>query len=151
MDREEQVRVEIERLRHADEAQLITYNEELTKKRRAWFIRKSRDSTTLQGDPVTAAYQLLLSKFGISREEMPIVERSRNKIVFHSVNFCSTLEACKSLGLDTRTVCRLYNEKATDALIKQIDPALRFTRNYDRLRPHAPYCEEMIIRDIGDD
>lgn len=28
-----------------------------------------------------------------------------------------------------------------------IYPGLRFTRNYERLRPHAPYCEEIIRLD----
>jgi tRNA(adenine34) deaminase len=66
------------------------------------------------------------------------------EIVFHSANFCSTLEACRILELDTRHVCRLYNEKATQELIRQIDPRLRFSRNYEKLRPQSAYCEEMI-------
>jgi len=41
------------------------------------------------------------------------------------------------------------NENATDLLIKQIDPRLKFSRNYSRLRPYEEYCEEMIsIEDI---
>lgn len=47
-------------------------------------------------------------------------------------------------GLDTRWVCRLYNEGAVDQLIRQIDPRLRFSRNYELIRPYSGYCEERI-------
>jgi hypothetical protein len=46
--------------------------------------------------------------------------------------------------LDTRYVCKHLNDDATNRLIQLIDPRLRFSRNYDVLRPYAPYCEEMI-------
>jgi hypothetical protein len=52
---------------------------------------------------------------------------------------------CKILNLDTRFVCRHLTEKPTTGLLRQIHPELRFTRNYKKLRPHPPYCEEMII------
>jgi hypothetical protein len=64
--------------------------------------------------------------------------------MFHSMNFCPTLEACRILGLDTRHVCRKLNENATNILVKQIDTRLNFSRNYDKLRPYSEYCEEMI-------
>jgi len=51
------------------------------------------------------------------------------------------------LELDTRGVCGYYNEGSTDLLVKQVDSRLNFKRNYDKLRPHSDYCEEMIIID----
>jgi hypothetical protein len=54
------------------------------------------------------------------------------------------LEACKVLQLDTRKVCRLYSECSTDTLVKQIHPKLRFSRNYEKLRPYHESCEEII-------
>jgi hypothetical protein len=69
----------------------------------------------------------------------------KNKIIFHSKNFCPTLEACKILEYDTRYICRHYNENSTDILVKQINRDLQFTRNYKKLRPYSEYCEEMII------
>ncbi len=69
---------------------------------------------------------------------------NEREIVFHSKNCCPTLEACKILGLDTRKVCRLYNEKSTDALVRQVDSRLRFSRNYERIRPYTDSCEESI-------
>ena len=92
-------------------------------------------------------YQLLLKRLGTTEAEAPIVHRGKGRIVFHSKNFCPTLEACIILGLDTRRICRLYNEGATDRLIRQIDPRLRFNRNYRNIRPHSEYCEERIEYD----
>jgi hypothetical protein len=41
----------------------------------------------------------------------------------------------------------ILSEIPTTELLRQLHPKLRFTRNYEKLRPHTPYCEEMIILD----
>jgi hypothetical protein len=48
------------------------------------------------------------------------------------------------LGLDTREVCKKVFEKPTEKLIQEINPRLKFTRNYKKIRPYADYCEEII-------
>lgn len=98
----------------------------------------------LRGTDVEKAYQLLLMKLEIAGEDAPVVEKSNEKLVFHSTNRCPALDACEILGLDTRDICRRHSERATDGLIKKINPALTFSRNYERLRPLASYCEEII-------
>ena len=138
------IQTEIDRLRGADDAALSALNADSVLRRTAWF-RENRDSFTfLSDDPLDSAYRLLLARFRIPPEEAPIVSRTEHSITFHSQNFCPTLEACKRLGLDTRHVCKRINEDATNRLIRQIDPRLRFSRNYEKLRPYAPYCEEII-------
>ena len=140
---------EIEKLREATDEQLRAYDEESTRKRIAWFHSGRCSSRSLSfADKKEAAYRVLLERFGITAEQTPVVLRNDTKLVFHSQNFCPTLEACQILGLDTRRVCKLYNEHSTDMLVKQIDPGLRFTRNYQRLRPYTAYCEEMILLDV---
>jgi hypothetical protein len=73
-----------------------------------------------------------------------VVQKTDKAISFHSMNFCPTLEACRILGLDTREVCKKLNEGATQDMVRQIDNRLRFTRNYECLRPYSDYCEETI-------
>jgi len=85
-----------------------------------------------------------MERLQITEAECPIVYREDRKLVFHSTNYCPTLEACKILQLDTRQVCKLYNELSTDRLAKEVHPKLKFTRNYAKLRLHRGYCEEMI-------
>lgn len=123
--------------------------EELANKRVTWFS-ENRDQirAAVKGaDDVERAYDLILTKIGIAEVEAPVVERSENRIVFHSKNPCPALDACEILGLDTRVVCRLHTEGATDKLIKQINPKLKFRRNYSKLRPSGEYCEEIIELD----
>lgn len=143
-EQEKLIQREIERLQGADEAALDALNEDSVQRRTTWFNEHRAEFDFLAGDPLEAGYRLLLARFGITPEQAPVFERTERKIVFHSQNFCPTLEACRRLGLDTRLVCKRLNEQATDALIKLVDPRLTFSRNYEQLRPYAPYCEEML-------
>jgi tRNA(Arg) A34 adenosine deaminase TadA len=119
--------------------------ESLLQKRIVWFENNAESILgQLHGTEVEKAYQLILMKLGISEEEAPIVEKSRGRVVFHSINHCPALQACVILDLDTKDVCALHTEKSTEELIKRINPNLRFTRNYEKVRPHTAYCEEII-------
>jgi hypothetical protein len=149
-ERECLVQREIERLRNADEAALCALNEDSAKRRTAWFEQNKDRLAFLAGDPLEAAYRLLLARFGIQSEEAPIIFRDETRILFHSQNFCPTLEACKRLGLDTRFVCKHLNEDATTRWVQLIDPKLRFSRNYEKLRPYSSFCEEMITLESED-
>ena len=142
------VRAEIARLRDADDIALRELNEDSTRRRVAWFSEHAKDFSLPVDDPLKAGYRLLLLRFGISPEEAPIVQRTEHSITFHSQNFCPTLEACRMLGLDTRHVCKYINEDSTNALLRALDPRLRFSRNYEKLRPYAPYCEETISLEL---
>lgn len=146
-EQEALIQTEIDRLRGADDAALSALNEDSIRRRSAWFAENKERFTFLSDDPLDSAYRLLLARFHIQPEEAPVVSRTDRSITFHSQNFCPTLEACKRLGLDTRHVCRCINEDSTNQLIRRIDPHLRFSRNYEKLRPYAAYCEEMISFD----
>lgn len=141
---QQNVRSEVKRLRHATEQQLEEYNRDSINRRLAWFAENKESFTFLGNDKLDSAYRLLLCRFWIDEEQAPIVSREDDRVVFHSMNFCPTLEACKILRLDTRFVCKRYNEQSTDMLVKQVDPHLEFCRNYEQLRPYTDYCEEMI-------
>ena len=138
-----QVRKSIKQLRNAGPTKLSRLAKELRTKRIDWF--KSQNIQCDNNDTLDMAYQLFLTKLGITADEAPIVEKQDKKLLIHSKNFCPTLEACKILGLDTRDICKQLSEKPTQALLQRLNPNLRFKRNYNSLRPFKPYCEEMII------
>ncbi|HYE84701.1 MAG TPA: nucleoside deaminase [Clostridia bacterium] len=138
------VRAEIEKLRNADDKAFDELNTDSINRRVGWFKENRERFRFISDDILNSGYELLLNRFNITEAEAPVVERSDREIIFHSQNFCPTLEACKILGLDTRTICKRMNENSTDILIKQIEPRLKFSRNYEKLRPYADYCEEMI-------
>ena len=137
-----QVRKCIKQLRNVDSAKLSILAQNLRDKRIEWF---KKQNIKYIDDPLKAAYQLFLTKLGINSAEAPIVQKQRKKLVIHSNNFCPTLEACNILGLDTREICKQLNEEPTEALLQQLNPSLRFKRNYNSLRPFKPYCEEIIL------
>lgn len=141
----DEIRKLIKELRTAKNTGWKGIEQKLLEKRIKWFEEnKNNILKKLKGSDIEKAYQLILMKIGIKKGEAPIVEKSENKLVFYSKNFCPALEACKILGLDTKDVCKAVFEKPTDELIKKINPKLKFTRNYNKIRPHADYCEEII-------
>jgi tRNA(Arg) A34 adenosine deaminase TadA len=141
------VRDHVDQLRNADQSKLEALARELSAKRLQWFAGQRRPICSDSTDVIKCAYEVFLKKLGIESSEAPVAHRDENSLVLHSVNFCPTLEACKILDMDTRFVCRNFTEKPTTELLRQIHPGLRFTRNYEMLRPHAPYCEEIITLD----
>lgn len=140
-----EVRDEIKRLRGAGQKELKMLCDLLSAKRIDWFQKNAGELMSDQHDLLFNGYMLLLKKLALEPDKATIVSKTENKIVFHSKNFCPTLEACKILNLDTRVICREVNEKPTTALLKQLDERLEFGRNYDKLRPDFAYCEEMVF------
>jgi hypothetical protein len=119
-------------------------DKELVEKRLCWY-EENEDKIHLRGSDVRKAYTLLLIEYlGLNPKEVPVIYEDERKIVWRSYNFCPVLEACKKLRMDTREVCKKAEEKSVQELISKINPNLRFSRNYEKIRPYAEYCEEII-------
>ena len=81
----------------------------------------------------------------IDQTKQKITRVSSTKIRIDSYNFCPYLEACKILGLDTRFVCKEIMETSTQTVLEAINPRIKFSRNYQNIRPYNPaYCEEYL-------
>jgi tRNA(Arg) A34 adenosine deaminase TadA len=144
-DFELKVNQQIERLK---DGSYQTIESEVAKKRVSWFKQYYKDGRSKTRLPSPrAAYELLFFEYmGISEEEVPVLSETETEIVWSSINRCSTLEACNKVGFNTRKVCRAIYEKSTQALVSQLDPQLRFHRDYQEIRPYSNYCKEMILR-----
>jgi hypothetical protein len=140
----EDVRELVKKYRSMKQSDWHVPEKELLEKRLQWVEKNQETINTLTGDDLEKAYKLLCLKLDINPEEAPVSEKTDKRITFHSANFCPSLEACKILDIDTREMCKCIYEKSTEALIQAINPNLRFSRNYDLLRPYADYCEEFI-------
>lgn len=138
------VRSEINHLRNATDEDLKALNADSIARRTAWFCQNKAGLNIGDSHLLDTAHRLLITRFHAAEVEMPVVNRTEKQITFHSMNFCPTLEACRILRLDTRHVCKLLNEESTDMLVKKIDSRLRFSRNYNNLRPYSSFCEESI-------
>lgn len=102
-------------------------------------------------NPVLDGYRLFYERYlGVAvPADGEIAGRTGRSLVTRWWNTCPTLEACQKFGLDTREICRKVYHRPVQAFLAQLDPRLRFERNYEVLRPHAAYCEEMITLEDG--
>jgi tRNA(adenine34) deaminase len=115
-------------------------------KRLAW-LDKNAYALEKTGNPLLDGYKMFYERYlGLSiPRDGEIIEATEIQLVTRWWNHCPTLEACQKLGLDTREICRKVYHQPVQALLSKIDPRLKFKRNYAALRPHTPYCEEIIM------
>lgn len=92
------------------------------------------------------AYRIIyFDHMNINPAKTEMTRISENKIRIDSYNFCPYLEACKKLQIDTRFICKEIGKPSIQAMIKKINPDLKFARNYQNIRPYnQEFCEEYI-------
>lgn len=96
-------------------------------------------------DVEKAHYIIGVEEMKIDQAKQKITRISPTKIRIDSNNFCPWLEACEILGLDTRFICKEILEPSTQKALEMINPKLKFSRNYQNIRPYNPdYCEEYL-------
>lgn len=114
-------------------------------KRLAW-LAEPLPTFERTDNPVLDGYRLFYEMYlGVAvPADGEIVEQTGRRLVSRWWNNCPTLAACQKLGLDTRQICRKAYHRPVQLFLNQLDPRLRFERNYEALRPHTAYCEEII-------
>lgn len=91
-----------------------------------------------------AFYIIYFDHMNLNSEDIKVNRLTPYKIRIESHNFCPYLEACRMLELDTREVCQETGEQLFQALASRVHPRLKFSRNYDNIRPNNTFCEEFI-------
>jgi hypothetical protein len=126
--------------------QALAYLEACVIEKRLAWLDGNLERLDRTGDPVLDGYRLFFEIYlGLSTpEDGEIVEQTGGRIVARWWNRCSTLDACQALGLDTRQICKKAYHRPVQEFLSRVHPRLRFERNYEALRPYAPYCEEVI-------
>jgi len=146
-DYEATVRRKAEGLQRKD---FRTLEAAVIEKRLRWCQDSLELPTGVSVTPRLGYETLLFGYLGLTESDVPVVSESDTNITWLSHNRCPTLDACARLGLSTSVVCRAVYEKPTQVLLSQIDPELRFVRDYGELRPDHHHCKEMIVRlDFG--
>ena len=51
---------------------------------------------------------------------------------------------CNSLKIEDEAIENNLYIRPVQIFLEQISPRIRFSRNYDRIRPYAEYCEEIM-------
>ena len=143
MHKEKLVTEIIEKIKRAEETGNYDFIWQDSLKRRLAWYEKNKDKLELDGSEVKKAYTILLLNYmGLDSKEVPVVYEDERKIVWKSFSWCPVLEACKRANFDTREVCKKGWEKSVQEFVKKINPKIKFSRNYEKIRPHAEYCEE---------
>src|SRR5512146_1279108 len=95
----------------------------VVEKRLAW-IEQAAPGLERSGDAVQDGYCAFYQRYLnlVTPRDGEIVDRSANRLVMRWWNPCSTLEACRELGLDTREICRKVYEAPVQAMLARIDP-----------------------------
>ncbi|MHA2293645.1 MAG: hypothetical protein ACXACK_15905 [Candidatus Hodarchaeales archaeon] len=119
-------------------------NTQIREKRLTWFDTIKNELKPEETDVRTAYTLFLIQYLGIKPAEVPIIFENDKKIIWRSYNWCPVLEACKKGGFDTRDVCKRGWEQSVQNFIEKVNPRLQFQRNYEKIRPYYPYCEEVI-------
>jgi len=95
--------------------------------------------------PEEQAYKIIYSEhMGLDLADVPMTRISSTKIRIESRNFCPYLEACLEIDLDTRIICKDTGEASFQAMAEMVDSRLKFSRNYQNIRPYTDYCEKFI-------
>lgn len=119
---------------------------DLTTQRRVSWFNANRDVVLVKyrelPDEEKAWRIICFDHMKINPEHSKMTRISPTKIRIDSYNFCPWLEACLKLGLDTRYVCKGMGEPSVQKICEMINPNLKFSRNYEKIRPYAPFCEE---------
>jgi tRNA(Arg) A34 adenosine deaminase TadA len=141
---ESKVQSQIDRLKRSEYREIES---DIAQKRIAWLTQNQPAAGKAGRPSPRQAYEALFFDYmGLPVNELPVLSETDTEIVWRSLNRCPTLEACQRLGLDTRQICRAIYEKSTQAFLSRFDPQLRFLRSYQKIRPYADHCKEMIIR-----
>ncbi len=141
---ERRIQNKIEQIRKS-QGDYCKIHEEFKRKRLDWWeSNKERlKRLNLAGFLPRQAFNIVLFEYmQINPKDIQIIYEDDRKITWRSFNFCPILEACKRLGIDTRILCKAVNEESVQDFLSCLNPKLKFYRNYEKIRPHAKYCEE---------
>ena len=141
---EEKVKEQLERLTTCSYEDIETA---MLEKRTAWARQHALEANASDPPSPRQAFEHLFFEYmGLSPTDLVVIAESEARITWLSKNPCPTLDACLRLDLDTRVVCKAISERPTQAFLSQINPRLRFIRDYREMRPYAEHCLESIVR-----
>jgi tRNA(Arg) A34 adenosine deaminase TadA len=135
----------LKKIAELSEIDFKSLEKKAVEKRIEWIVNKQKN--VIRGNSVSPreAFDLFFFDYlGLSRGDIKVVAEDETCIEWLSYNYCDTLEACKSLGLESKKVCRKIYEKSTQAFFSALDSRLRFHRSYKEIRPNTEYCREWL-------
>lgn len=124
----------------------LGYLEQCVTEKWLLWLDKNLKNLKKKENPIDAAYRIFYESFlKISiPKDGELVGKTEKRLVTRWRNNCLVLEACKKLGLDTKEICKKTYHKPAQVFLSRINPKLKFSRNYNCIRPYSSFCEEVI-------
>ena len=127
----------------------LEYLEKCVIDKKMMWLEENLNKIKRDKSPIDNALKILYElylKISFGRNGI-IVKKTDKELVTRCWNRCPVLEACQKFNLDTKIVCRQSYDRWIQIFLSKIHPKLKFYRNYERIRPYSPYCEEVIVLD----
>ena len=80
----------------------------------------------------------------IPRQYVEMVEMTSTKFVTRCFNPCPILDFARIININTRDVCKVISETISNWFLYFLNKQLKFTRNYQQIRPYCSNCEETV-------
>ncbi len=97
----------------------------VAEKRLKWLDQRFKD-LYLSGTDLEKGLELFIKYFKPEQNEFEIIERSEKRVILRRKDFVNVIShACEVLGLDIIEVCNKVYARATNFMLKRINPKLR--------------------------
>lgn len=107
-----------------------------------WLFLKKRRAESMKDILVLFYYDFLR----IRRNDLEIIKLTNNELVTRARNPCPILKIAIRLGIDTKIMCKEVSEPVCKFVLRKLNSAMVFMRNYSYIRPYSDSCEEKIIK-----
>ena len=116
--------------------------------KRKKFAEEFRRNFRATGNLLEDILQIYKAYFNIEiPKDGKIVKETENEVIIDWFNYCPVLEALKKLNIDSRSFCKEVYEKPVQVLLDSLLPyKVKFTRDYNYIRPYAKACREIFRR-----
>jgi hypothetical protein len=119
--------------------------EKIVKRKKLNWLKKNKNKVKYEKSLIDQAIDVFIKcYFKVDIKDIEIIKKNGRKLIMRWRIYCPVLEACEILNLNTRVVCKRAYERPAQEFLNKISPRLRFSRDYEQIRPYAEYCEETI-------
>lgn len=107
-----------------------------------WHIKNKTPKNITTKDILELFYYDFLH---VPIEDCEIIKMTDSELVTRCKNKCPILDFSLRYNIDTNQSCKRISEGPCKFFLKMLDKNIKFTRNYNHIRPYNEDCEETII------
>ena len=106
-----------------------------------WHIKNKVPKKITTKDILVLFYYNFLN---VPKEDCIIIKITDDELITRCKNNCPILNFSLNFNIDTKQSCKKISEGPCKFFLKRLDKNIKFTRNYNYIRPYKDGCEEII-------